>query len=43
MVERFNGRIEKVLQSHHFRSGEKLEATLHLYVWLYNQKRPQSA
>ena len=43
MVERFNGRIEKVLQSHHFRSGEKLDATLHLHVWLYNQKRPQSA
>ena len=28
MVERFNGRIEEVLQSHHFRSGEELEATL---------------
>ena len=25
MVERFNGRIEEVLQSHHFRSGEELE------------------
>jgi transposase InsO family protein len=34
MVERFNGRIEDVLQSHHFRSGEELEATLHRYVWL---------
>ena len=43
MVERFNGRIEEVLQSHHFRSGEELEATLHRYVWLYNQKLPQSA
>ena len=40
MVERFNGRIEEVLQSHHFRSGEELETTLHRYVWLYNQKRP---
>ena len=43
MVERFNGRIEDVLRSHHFRSGEELEATLHRYVWLYNQKLPQSA
>ena len=43
MVERFNGRIEEVLQSHHFRSGEELDATLHRYVWLYNQHLPQSA
>jgi transposase InsO family protein len=43
MVERFNGRIEEVLQSHHFRSGEELETTLHRYVWLYNQQIPQSA
>jgi transposase InsO family protein len=43
MVERFNGRIEEVLQSHHFRSGEELEVTLHRYVWLYNQQLPQSA
>jgi transposase InsO family protein len=43
MVERFNGRIEEVLQSHHFRSGEELESTLHRYVWLYNQQLPQSA
>ena len=43
MVERFNGRIEEVLQSHHFRSGEELEATIHRYVWLYNQQLPQSA
>jgi transposase InsO family protein len=42
MVERFNGRIEEVLQSHHFRSGEELETTLHRYVWLYNQQLPQS-
>jgi hypothetical protein len=32
-----------VLQSHHFRSGEELETTLHRYVWLYNQLLPQSA
>jgi hypothetical protein len=43
MVERFNGRIEEVLQSHHFRSGEDLETTLHCYVWLYDQQLPQSA
>jgi len=43
MVERFNGRIEEVLQSHNFRSGEDLETTLHRYVWLYNQQLPQSA
>ena len=27
MVERFNTRIEEVLQSHHFRSGDELETT----------------
>jgi transposase InsO family protein len=43
MVERFNGPIEEVLQSHPFRSGEELETTLHRYVWLYNQQLPQSA
>jgi hypothetical protein len=43
MVERLNRRIEDVLQSHHFRSGEELEATLHRYAWLYNQQLPQSA
>tara|TARA_R110000737_G_scaffold309994_1_gene318550 strand:- start:668 stop:778 length:111 start_codon:yes stop_codon:yes gene_type:complete len=36
MVERFNGHIGEVLQSHHFRSGEELETTLNRYVWLYN-------
>ena len=43
MVERFNGRIEEVLKSHHFISGEDLETTLHRYVLLYNQQLPQSA
>ena len=43
MVERFDGRIEEVLQSHRFKSGEELEATLHRHVWLYNQQLPQSA
>ena len=42
MVERFNGRIEDVLQSHHFRSGEDLEQTLLRYVRLYNTQLPQS-
>ncbi len=42
MVERFNGRIEEVLRSHHFHSGEELETTLHRYVALYNQQLPQS-
>ena len=31
------------IQSHHFRSGEGLETTLHRYVLLYNQQLPQSA
>ena len=43
MVERFNGRIEEVFPSHHFRSGEELATTLHRYVWLYNRQLPQSA
>jgi Integrase core domain len=43
MVERFNGRIEDVLQSRHLRSGEELEAMPHRYVWPYNQQLPQSA
>ena len=43
MVERFTDRIEEVLQSPHFRSGEALETTLHRYVALYNQQLPQSA
>ena len=43
MVERFNGRIEEVLQGRHFRSGEEPEATLHRPVWLCNRQFPQSA
>jgi len=43
MIERFNGRIEGVLQCNHFRSGEGLETTLDCYDWLYNQQFPQSA
>ena len=36
MVERFNGRISQVLNTHRFESGEDLEQTLIRYVWLYN-------
>ena len=43
MVERFNGRIEEVLRSHHFVSGEDLETTLQRFVWLYNHQLPQAA
>jgi len=43
MVERFNGRIEDVMQRHHFQSGEDLEQTLLRYVHLYNSQLPQSA
>ena len=43
MVERFNGRIEEVLRSHHVRSGAELETTLLRYVALNNQQLPQSA
>jgi hypothetical protein len=43
MVERFNGRIEDVLQSHRFQSGEAFEQTILRYITLYNQELPQSA
>ena len=43
MVERFNGRIEDVLQSHRFRSGEDLERTILRCVHLYNTQFPQAA
>ena len=43
MVERFNGRLEQVLQTHRFNSAEDLSKTLHRYVWLYNQHLPQKA
>jgi hypothetical protein len=42
MVERFNVRIEDVLQSYRFRSGEELEQTILRYVHLYNSQLPQS-
>ncbi|MEA3221064.1 MAG: IS481 family transposase ISAisp3 [Immundisolibacter sp.] len=48
MVERFNGRIadpgsrpgQALLRTHHFRSGEDLEQTLHRYVTLHNHTCP---
>jgi transposase InsO family protein len=43
LVERFNGRIEAVLQGNHIRPGEDLETTLRRYALLTNQQRPQSA
>ena len=43
MVERFNGRIAEVLQTHRFDSTADLETTLHRYVSLYNQHIPQRA
>lgn len=32
MVERFNSRIEEVLQSHHLHSGKELKGTVHRYI-----------
>jgi len=43
MVERFNGRIGRALQSYHVRSGEGWETTLHRCTWLYNHPLAQSA
>jgi transposase InsO family protein len=43
MVERFNGRIAEVLNTHRFISAQDLEATLKRYVWLYNHHIPQKA
>jgi transposase InsO family protein len=43
MVERFNGRISDVLNTHRFNSAQDLEQTLLRYVALYNHHLPQSA
>ncbi len=43
MVERFNGRIEDVLKTHRFDSGQDMRQTLERYVHLYNHQLPQSA
>jgi hypothetical protein len=42
MVERFNGRIEDVLQSHHFQAREAFNATKRHYVLFYKEQLPQS-
>ena len=42
MVERFNGRISDVLNTHRFNSALDLEQTLMRYVALYNHELPQS-
>lgn len=42
MVERFNSRIEDVLQSHRFEAVEDLKQTILRYVRLYNGQLPQS-
>lgn len=43
MVERFNGRIAELLQTHYFDSTQSLEATLLRYTDLYNHHIPQRA
>ena len=43
MVERFNGRISDVLNTHRFISGQDMAATLLRYTTLYNHQFPQSA
>lgn len=43
MVERFNGRIADILQTHRFNSQEDLDTTILRYVALYNHQLPQSA
>lgn len=43
MVERFNGRISDVLNTHRFNSALELEQTVLRYVALYNHELPQSA
>ena len=42
MVERFNGRIEDVLQSHRSQSDEDVEQTILRYIKRYNQQLPHS-
>jgi transposase InsO family protein len=41
LVERFNGIIAEVLQTHHFESNADLDTTLRRYVDLYNHHIPQ--
>jgi hypothetical protein len=43
MVERLNGRIGDVLQTHRFNCGIDMNPTLLRYVEFYNHQLPQSA
>ncbi len=43
MVERFNGRLARLLRTHHFENFMDLETTLHGYVSLYNEQLPQKS
>jgi hypothetical protein len=43
MVERFNGRISKLIGQTHFASAAELKATLQNYWKLYNHHIPQRA
>lgn len=40
---RMEGALADILRTHHFHSGEELEATILRYVWLYNHQLPQKA
>jgi transposase InsO family protein len=42
-VERFNGRVAEVLQTHHFQSTDDLQTTLLNYADLYTHHIPQKA
>ncbi len=42
MVERFDGRIEDILQSHRSHGGEDLEQTILRYVRFHDGQLPQS-
>jgi len=42
-IERFNGRISDVLNTHHFNAAQDLEQTLLRYVAIYDHQFPQSA
>jgi len=43
MVERFNGRVNELLQQTHFDSRANLQATLLNYLKLYNHHTPKRA
>lgn len=43
MVERFNGRVSDVLNTHRFDFRDDLETTLKRYNWLYNHYINQKA